>query len=146
MCVDSIEWLTKDKARDILYNFFNEVDKDFVPSLTDRVNIEEYVSKLTNFAENLIYFRNGKVVASVSTYMNTEIAFISSIAVKKQYNKRGIGSFMLHQTEKKAREYKCRRICLKVHCENKKAIIFYEKNGYKRSSMEEEWIMMEKKL
>ena len=57
---------------------------------------------------------------------------IYNIAVKKHFQKQGIGYALLNQTVLCAREYDCQSIWLEVRQSNEKAIDFYEKNDFRR--------------
>ncbi|BAB67176.1 ribosomal protein S18-alanine N-acetyltransferase [Sulfurisphaera tokodaii] len=55
---------------------------------------------------------------------------VVSIAVKKDYREKGIGSLLLKELEKRFKEYKCTHSYLEVNFKNKTAIEFYHKLGY----------------
>jgi len=52
------------------------------------------------------------------------------IALKKKYWNRGIGTIMLNELEKVAREHNCLQLELEVIADNTRAIALYEKMGY----------------
>lgn len=147
MCVvDKVKWIKGEDAKQYLNDFLCAVDKDFIPALSERVNIAEYAEKLAQYGENLLYCEDNQIVAMVSAYMNREIAYLSSIAVKRGAQNKGIGGIVLKKTEEKAKTLGCRSLQLKTHSNNLKAISFYEKNGYKKLEKENEWILMGKEL
>lgn len=143
---NNLIWVDKKKSKELLCKFFCEVNEDFVPILSDRVDIMEYAEKLSRLAENIMLFEEDGVIASASVYMNQRVAFISSIAVKRHMQGRGLGKLILHQIESKAKELECEKLQLKVHCDNQKAIVFYNTNGYIEMLHEDKWITMEKNL
>jgi len=72
---------------------------------------------------------------------------ILSIAVHPDYQRRNIGKKLMEEVELDAKEKGSKKIRLTVHPNNQKAIIFYEKNGWKKISFNNNWEgYMEKEL
>ena len=71
----------------------------------------------------------------VRRILTTKIApddfYISVICVNNKHRRRGIGENLLNNAKIIAKEKKCTRIILDVSKENKNAISFYKKNGFK---------------
>ena len=78
----------------------------------------------------LVAEKNGKIVGFIlSAKQSKDELRILMLAVKKEYRGQGIGSMLLKELLLKFPEV--RRIYLEVKVENKKAIKFYKKHGFK---------------
>ncbi len=124
-----IEWVTgEDECKRIL-QFLREVDEYFIPSLSSRVNIDEYAIKLSLNAHTLFLKQGLNDVASASVYCNKRDAYLSSIAVKKEFFHQGLGSRLMQETMDHCRREKCRCLRLQVFNNNEKSIDFYTRCG-----------------
>lgn len=129
-----------------LRNHIYEIQDILVPPLTGRVDIEDYINKLSEHA-NLFYAMEGNIVCgSCAVYLNQPIAFISSIDVLPNYWRKGVGSRLIEEVIRVARKLKKTDILLKVSKTNHKAISFYKKCGFESRAEESEWLTMGKKL
>ena len=146
MHTNNLMWLNENESKEILHRFLMDVNDDIVPRLSERVDIMKYAEKLSEHAKNLIVLSDDCVVASASIYVNTSVAFISSIAVKRCLQGNGIGKMLLQQIEIKAKESNCEKIQLKVHYDNRRAVSFYRKNSYVDKICDNNWITMEKNI
>lgn len=129
-----IEYITNKKDIEIsdLSEFIYEVDGDFVPALSGRVNIDEWTKKLINFAE-IVAARNekGKIVGLLAYYANdkeTHKGYIPYLAVSSTCRNQGIAIQMLQlcfgQSDKAGMKV------IGVHTNNPKAKRLYEKTGF----------------
>lgn len=139
------EWF-KGKCEDRLRNFLMEIDDVLIPCLSERVNILEYAYKLNRYANNIFVSYKGVDVAGCSIYCNASKAFISSFAVKPEFMKQKIGSFMMQRVEEMAICKGCESIRLEVFINNLPAINFYEKCGFWCVKKNGLWIVMERAL
>ena len=116
-----------------LIKFYNENKYSFNPPLDLQVNsIEEYVAKLKNKA---IIFEawGGELMGLVAVYMNnceTKIAFISSVLVSAEYQRKGIAEMLLKSVIEAAISKEFVKIELEVYKTNIKAINLYKKFGF----------------
>lgn len=124
------EWRKGIQYQDRLCQFLNEIDEIMIPALSERVCISDYAGKLASLAENLFMVQNGRDIASCSVYCNSKIAFISSIAVKKEFSNHGMGTALMNEVKQFTRENQCERIQLEVYEQNSIALDFYKKNGF----------------
>lgn len=82
--------------------------------------------------EHFVYEESGKVSAFyIISHVLDELE-IFTIAVDKEYRKKGIGSKLLEHMIKSAKEKKIRQIRLEVSTKNEAAINLYEKFGFKK--------------
>jgi ribosomal protein S18 acetylase RimI-like enzyme len=137
------EWVRGCNAQERIRLFLLEVDSDFIPVLSERVDIKMYAKKLAERAENLFVVVRGENVASCSVYCNEDIAFISSFAVKKKYWMQHIGSKMMGAVKKHAVSCGCSKIRLEVGAFNCTAKLFYENCGFLETEHHTDWIIME---
>lgn len=137
------EWINGIENSDRIYQFLNEIDAIMIPSLSERVCIGEYAWKLACRAETLFIVQNDIDIASCSVYCNSEIAYISSIAVKKEFSKQHVGTTLLDEVKRHVKVKKCVGIQLEVYSENLIALKLYEKNGFIAVTNEENPIKME---
>ena len=124
-------------------DFLIDIDSIMVPRLSDRVDINDYSKKLAENADTLFVVYHMEDVASCSVYCNSEVAYISSIAVKKEFQNCGIGYLMMSEIKKHVKEKKISSIRLHVHKKNDKAISLYKKNSFKIIDQENDWIELE---
>lgn len=124
------EWVNGEQYQERIYSFLKEIDEIMIPSLSSRVCIFEYASKLARLAESLYIFDGKGDIASCSVYCNSKVAFISSIAVKKEFLERGIGTLLITEVKKYVRTKGCEEIHLEVYAQNSVALSFYIKNGF----------------
>lgn len=127
--------------------FLSVVDEAFIPSLNSRVDIYEYSKKLSKYADNLFFVENGVDIAECSVYCNTDIAYISSIAVLEEYRGKGIGKAMLKMVYEHCVERGCNSIVLHTASEhNVEVEHFYIKNGFSIEKRNRIMIELKRKL
>lgn len=73
-------------------------------------------------------------VKEISLEVDGEFLRVIGLAVKAEYQRRGIGAALLRAVEKTALEHKYTVITLSSNFKRKEAHIFYEKQGYKKTS------------
>lgn len=123
-------------------NFLNEVNDDFIPALSKRVNIYEYVDKIVKNAEvfNLRY--GNEIIGNAAVYMNQGYGFISSFAIKKEYRGYGYSRCIFKEIMQVAKKNNLKKICLAVNTENARAINVYISLGFSEYSRCDDWIYM----
>lgn len=124
-----------------------DFDAVFDPCLSKRVKIEDYANKLAKNAIWFYVYDQERITAHCAVYMNQpDNAFISSIAVKKEMQGRGIGDCLWECVEKEAKQRGIYRIRLSVMKTNLSGILFYTKHDCSILEDSGEWLMMEKFL
>ena len=134
------EWIKGKEYSDRIAAFLYEIDEIVVPALSKRLDIPEYARKLSERAETLFVTDD---IASCSVYCDTEIAFISSIAVKKEFLMQHIGTALMDEVKRYVQTKNCRCIQLEVHLENMSAQALYKKAGFVCIRTEGGWKRME---
>lgn len=118
-----------------IYEHLIENNDFFVPTLSVRVNINEYVQKLYNFSERFEAWDDSrsKLIGLLAIYLNnnTECCFISNISVSKEYQRKAIATKLINMAIKKAKSRHFKKIQLEVDTSNVHAIDFYKHIGFK---------------
>lgn len=126
------------KIESEIISVLNLFDKDFPRPISERVgNLVEYAGKLRNNAIFIISEYDFNVVGFAAMYANDSIsrqAYLTLIAVSKEYFGKKIGKLLLSVCEERAKENGMRTMKLEVDKVNGHAVSFYEKNGYLKES------------
>ena len=80
-----------------LYHFLKDIDEDFSPYLSSKVNLSEYVEKIQNHAE-LIVDQTVSLRGLVILYCNDVVnykAYISLVGVRREFRGMGIARKMM---------------------------------------------------
>lgn len=126
-----------------LQNLLSDLDRVLIPMLSTRVNIVEYADKLAQKADLFYVKYEGQDIGNCAIYLNDqENGFISSFAIKKEWQKKGIGYCIWKEILPVLKERNIKRVNLKVHDTNKIAIAFYKSIGFKEQMSEDDWIDM----
>lgn len=136
-------WVCGEKYQGRVLEFLMDIDEIMIPCISERMNLEEYALKLSKRAETLFVSIGDSDVASCSVYCNRDVAFISSIAVKKEFARQSVGMNMMHEVKAYVCYKGCGKIRLEVYEKNYGAIAYYRKNGFFCESRNGQWIIME---
>lgn len=80
------------------YSFLKDVEQDFVPPLLERINAEDFHTKLTSFGKFVQCRFEDSLVGLITFYANnkeTKIGFVPFIAVKKEFRGNNIAGQLL---------------------------------------------------
>ncbi len=108
-------------------------DSDFVPLLSDRVDISSYTHKITSNATRFEAWVGDALIGLVATYCNNRerrTAYITSVSVLREWAGGGVASRLLERCIGHLKELGFERIELEVDGENADAIRLYEKKGF----------------
>jgi ribosomal protein S18 acetylase RimI-like enzyme/2-polyprenyl-3-methyl-5-hydroxy-6-metoxy-1,4-benzoquinol methylase len=108
-------------------------DSDFVPTLSERVEIPGYAKKIVNKAVRFEAWSSGTLLGLVAAYCNdqdTRIAYITSVSVLTEWTGKGIAASLLDLCVEHAKMAGMRQIGLEVAEANIPAIKLYEKSGF----------------
>ncbi|MEW4925277.1 GNAT family N-acetyltransferase [Algibacter sp. 2305UL17-15] len=108
-------------------------DNEFFPKLSERVNIEDYATKLFKMSTTFEAWDKKVLVGFIGAYFNKEskIAFISNLSVLPKYQNKGIASKLINQAVKYAISDDFDTMKLEVNSSNEKVISFYRKHNFK---------------
>lgn len=128
-------------------NILLQCDEKFVPPRWTDERLMEHSKKLNDFACKDLVVENNTVIGCNMYYVNkdTHIAFISIIAVNKQYRGQSIGSLMLDKMKENLDD-SISTIRLQVSMDNIGAQKFYKKHGFVEIETGESKNMMELKI
>ena len=108
-------------------------DSDFVPPLSERVDIAEYARKIHEFAERFEAWSLGFLVGLVAVYSGNDqdgACFITDVSVVPRFKHKGIASQLLRDSIEYVRSMGIGEVRLEVAVENHAAISLYEKFGF----------------
>lgn len=108
-------------------------DPDFVPRLSDRVEISDYARKIASKAMRFEAWAGDMLVGLVAAYCNDHeqrIAYITSISVLREWKGKGIAAKLMKQCIEHVKGAGMRQIGLDVASNNAPAIGLYEKSGF----------------
>jgi len=119
---------------------------DFVPPLSDRVDIRAYAKKIARSATRFEAWSRGTLVGLVAAYCNDregKIAYITSFSVLGEAMGQGVGTRLMGHCVEHAGALGMRRINLEVGGANAPAIGLYEKTGFRASAVNGSFVSMD---
>ena len=122
------------KELDKELNLINELESSFNYVLKD---IKSDLSS-NPFSHYLLYFDNDKIVGYINYYLMYEKLEIANFNVLDNYQNKGIGTKLIKYLIDKYSGV-CENITLEVKSDNIKAIHIYEKMGFKRVAIRENY-------
>lgn len=108
-------------------------DDNFLPHLSDRVNIIDFAQKIVSKAVRFEAWSEGELVGFVAVYCNdneNSIAYITSVSVLKEWMGKGIAGLLIKQCIEYVEMSGMKQISLEVSSDNFSAIKLYKKNGF----------------
>lgn len=108
-------------------------DSAFPLPICDKENYAEIFNKINQYADFLVDYQDGDIAGYAAMYnndLNSRTAYISMIGVREEYQGKHIGSLLMKVCKENAQKKGMKAIRLEVFDSNKKAIGFYEKEGF----------------
>lgn len=96
--------------------------------------ISLYSTKVTYYTESFIPHSQFLLIDMTITkllYCRTGVAYISNVAVRENFRRKGIAKKLIERAESYARSWSCRAIALHCDLENPVATMLYKGQGYK---------------
>lgn len=124
-----------------LLNELFSLEKEFIPNETLQKNALETIINDEKIGNILVCSYENRVVAMVnflysfSTALGSRVVILEDMIVSNEYRDKNIGSKLLEFAKEFAKSKGIERITLLTDDDNFKAHKFYEKNGFKKSSM-----------
>lgn len=119
--------------KEIIKNVIIKYDSLFTKSVVSSQNFEGFVDKIYHNANVIAVCINGQIAGYCAFYMNnfeSRIAYITLIAVDKNFQSNHIGTIMLDYIKTTAVINDFRGVRLEVYNNNTNAIMFYEHNDF----------------
>jgi ribosomal-protein-alanine N-acetyltransferase len=132
-----------------IFNYLQNNEDIFIPSLSSRVDLRKFSLKLSERAVHFCAFDNDLLIGLIACYFNdlvTLTGFISTASVVKEYQGQGIASALLDAAVEYGKSKGFTRIMLEVRNENEPAIKIYRECGFIRISTTGNVTAMELKL
>ncbi|MEQ1636908.1 MAG: GNAT family N-acetyltransferase [Methylococcales bacterium] len=126
-----------------------QCDTDFIPPLSERVEIKHYAQKIVNYSVRFEAWQNNQCIGLIAVYCNdlvNGISYITSVSIIPNWHGKGIASQLLEKAIKYIQAHDFERIELEVHCHNANAINLYKKFGFVHSDSAESVIHMQLKI
>lgn len=102
-------------------DFLNIVSKDFMPPLIQRIsNIDDYYDKINNNATFIICKDIEQIVGMIVFYCNDydqQSSYVTLLAIKSQYRRRGIASYLLQFACEHSKKHKKVKILIDTNNE-----------------------------
>ena len=108
-------------------------DANFVPPLSNRVEINDYAKKIANMAVRFEAWSGGTLIGLVAAYCNDQenhIAYITSVSLLREWMGKGIAASLMSRCVEHVKASGMRQVSLEVASDNKLAIRLYEKSGF----------------
>jgi ribosomal protein S18 acetylase RimI-like enzyme len=105
-------------------------DRNFIPRLSGRLDIQAYAEKIARHAETFEAWFEGRLVGLVAAYLNDrdrQNGFVTSVSVEELFMGQGIAFVLFKSCLATAQRRKLKSMTLDVHKDNKRAIGFYRK-------------------
>lgn len=120
-------------------------DADFMPPLSDRVEIGSYARKIANKATRFEAWAGDDLVGLVAAYCNDSerrVAYITSVSVLRGWLGRGIASRLMERCICYVKGLRYESIALDVDQDNVAALRLYGKQGFAQSGRVDRTITM----
>jgi ribosomal-protein-alanine N-acetyltransferase len=116
-----------------IHSHLKECTDHFVPPLHQKVNLEEYSTKLFTRATRFEAWKDNHLVGLVAAYLNDpdqKQGYITSVSTTGKYSGKGVASSLMKMCIQHAREMKFKEIKLEVSEKNRNAIKLYQKFNF----------------
>ena len=120
----------------------------FNPPFDRSVDIVSYAQKLFDYAVRFELRNEGRIVALLASYINTEgcMAYVPYVCVEKIYSGCHFGQRLLEELYRYCQNKGVESIRLEVRQNNVRAVDFYEKQGFESEGVENDKLQMVKML
>lgn len=129
---NSLKYIVLDRCSyEEVYRFMSLVEKDFVPSLFQRIDVEAYIIKLLGVASINTCRLNDEIVGMIALYDNdlqTKEAYITFLAVNANLRGLHIAPQLLKLAADEAKKKGMTKVLVST-C-NPMIVRFYQNNGY----------------
>lgn len=123
---------------DLVARFIKDMDKLFIPTLSSRVDLDEYAAKMCKNATMFSYLEDGEIVALSVAYINKAPleSFGTYLAVHPDLADTGIGLVLTVKNIKYAEKMGSASFRVKIRASNEMLYRFYVKQGFVKTKEE----------
>lgn len=124
-------------------------DAEFVPPLSQRIDIRDYAQRLISRSTRFEAWDGPRLVGLVAAYLDGGAdlsAFVTSVSVLPEWNRRGIASRLMGRCIEGARLGGLENVRLEVGRDNPAAIALYRRLGFRDSGETNRVVTMELSL
>jgi len=128
-----------------ILDLLRDVDEDFQPALSCKLNLVEYARKLSINATIFSIYENGKIIAITAVYcndLNGVRAYIPLIAIRGSHRRLGFGSQLLKSVVQYLSSKEFTLLTLEVYKSNNAALNFYQEFGFSIESKTERSVFL----
>ena len=123
---------TNESSADEILEHLRECNDQFVPNLSDYVNLPAYCEKLANLALRFELWHDQELIGLIALYRNTEQAkwYVSNVSVSPRFQGMGLAARLMDSTVNAMTDDGIGCIELEVRKSNQRAINFYKKLNF----------------
>lgn len=116
-----------------ILDFLTETDRLFDPAFSDSVNLDAYAHKLYAHSNTLSAHHRERLVGLLCFYANTGdgVSFIPYVCVLTEFQGGAVAERLFLFFEEKLKELGYTQAKLEVFKQNKRALRFYQKQGFR---------------
>lgn len=130
-------------------NLLWQIDGDFHSPLSLRLNIADYAEKMAKNATIFSVYDKETLTAFAAVYCNdsnSQIAYLTMIAVAPGYRERGLGSNLIEASIRYLKRINFKSFKLEVDKKNINALAMYQRFGFNKIAERDDSIFMEMKM
>ena len=122
-----------DKTIGDIKSLLEDVDMDFVPRLSKKIEFDNYISKISKYAETLAFYDKNQLVCILVMYANRpkeKKSYITLVAVKKEFRRGGLGKEIVKNALVLAKNKKFKAVDIETWSSNDAALKLYNDLGF----------------
>lgn len=143
--MDSISYSSGIASRNQVTQHLRDVDSQFHPPLSSRVDLEQYGHRLYSQAKRVeAWSAGGRLVGLLAYYMDRDShrSFVSNLSVSASVRRWGVGSALLVRGMERMKAGDSRRVYLETTLEDQRAMGFYMSHGFEIESRGERVLLV----
>ena len=132
-----------------IYNYLLYVDNDFIPKLSDKIDLNSFSNKISNNTIRFEAWHIDKLIGLVSAYFNdyeSKTGYINHVGVFKEYRGSGISDTLITNTINYGIDRGFKDLKLEVSKDNIVAIKLYSKHNFNTEKIQSNTMQMCKNL
>lgn len=121
-------------SKEEMFSHLKECDRYFLPTLSSRVDLLDYSSKLFEKSVSFEAWDENILIGMINAYLNdtsNRACFITNVSILQDYMGKGIASVLLEMCLENARKLSFNSVKLEVSRGNSPALKLYSRAGFK---------------